>query len=108
MTYHLSNLQLNALRHIVQQGGTLPESEFVKLDQRITSGLGRRKEPLLARTGKQAYSVTAAGMEVMAAMESTDVFRKMASLSVAKCFSTMHRRTLFAIATRRGRKKSAA
>ena len=102
MTYRISNLQLNALRlFTAQRTGSLTLKEFAQIDQRITSGLGRRKEPLVVKSAEDEYSITPAGMELTRAMEQTDVFRKLQSLSVAKCFAHVSRRKVYQM--RRGK-----
>jgi len=109
MTFHLSNLQLNALRlFTAQSDNRLTLDEFSKIDQRITSGLGRRKEPLVVKSGREEFALTKAGLETIRAMEQTDVFRKFASLTVAKCFGQVTHRGLTVVRAKRGTRKRAA
>jgi len=90
MTVKFSNLQINALRLFMEGGhqGLMNFDEFTQIDQRITSGLGRRKIPFLRKIGSDTFALTREGMDAWKLFESTDVFRKIQSTSIAKCFAT--------------------
>lgn len=105
MTVHLSNLQLNTLQIFMAQKGSLTMEEFCSLDQRITSGLGRRKTPYLARVQGDRFVVTQEGRDAIRMFESTDVFRKVASTRIAHVFDRTRR---LHVAPRPGRKSAAA
>lgn len=86
MTVKLSNLQYNAVRIFQAQHGILTLAEFLLLDQRITSGLGKRKIPYVVRIPGDRFALTKDGQEAARMYDETDVFRKVARTTVAHVF----------------------
>jgi hypothetical protein len=89
MTVKLSNLQINALRLFMESGhnGWMSLDDFCQLDQRVTSGLGKRGVPFLRKVNSNTFTVTQEGMEAWKMFESTNVYRRIQSTSIAKCFT---------------------
>jgi hypothetical protein len=88
MTVKFSNLQINALRLFMENGnnGLMTLEEFCQIDQRVTSGLGKRKIPFLRKSHGNTFVVTQEGMEAWKMFEETNVYRTVQSTSIAKCF----------------------
>jgi hypothetical protein len=90
MTVKFSNLQINALRLFMENGnrGWMTLEDFCQIDQRVTSGLGKRKIPFLRKSVGNTFMVTQEGLDAWKMFESTNVFRRVQNTSIAKCFST--------------------
>ena len=89
----MSNKGLGCLRVFEAQQGTLTFDEFVRLDQRITSGLGRRRVPLVVRTGERTFKLTREAKEILRSFDDAEIFRHTERTSIAAIFDTSRRRS---------------
>lgn len=101
MTVRFSNLTYNVVKAFMQSShqGVMGLDEFIRLDQRITSGLGRRKIPYLTRSGG-AFHLTTECMKAFHEFESADIYRHFESTAIAKCFAPFAKRRKVAVMKR--------